>query len=85
MLAQSKKDSQISYTGNTIQEDPNTSNSGEIGTFYKDNFIISTEPSFIINSLQLLRNGNEDEKVDEEAVKILEKKNYQTVLTALIP
>lgn len=51
---------------------------------FVDWLIISAEPSFIINTLQLVKSGHEEnEKVDEEAVEILESKNYQAVLTPL--
>lgn len=87
MLAQNQnknKKSEIAYTGQTIRQKPETSDAGEMGVFYKDNYLISTEPPFVINTIQLVKSGTEqEEKIDEEAIKILEDKNYQAVLTPL--
>ncbi len=85
MLAQNQnKRPEVAYTGQTIRQEPDTSDAGEMGVFYQDNYLISTEPSFVVNTIQLVKGGNEEEeKVDEEAIKILEGKNYQAVLTPL--
>ncbi len=75
------KSVEINYTGQTIGVAPKTSDAGESGIFYKENYLISSEPPFTINTLQVVR--GEEEKIDEEAIKILEGKNYQAVLTPI--
>jgi hypothetical protein len=85
MLVQDQKKnniSEVSYTGQTVQQEPETSDAGDIGVF--QNYSVLTGPLFFVNTSDITK-SNENEEVDEEAVKILEDKNYQAVLTSLIP
>lgn len=76
------KTTEANYTGQTISIAPDTSDAGETGVFLKENYLISSKPPFTINTLQI-QEGGEEEKVDDEAIKILEDKTYQAVLTPL--
>ncbi|MGH7245934.1 MAG: hypothetical protein ACREGI_03305 [Candidatus Levyibacteriota bacterium] len=64
----------MSYTGQvTIQEEPETSDNREI----QKNYIVFTGSIITLVTNRL----DEEEQVDEEAIQVLDNKNYQSVLT----
>lgn len=66
----------MSYTGQTtIQDEPETSDNGEIGN--QKNYIVFTGSIITLVNSKL----DEEEQVDEEAIQVLDTKNYQSVLT----